>query len=1058
MSAARTQLKMNPAAKTMDGVRKQASSPADTTQKKQPAPKAWTGGTNPITQKSASANAPNGVAGAPRHTASPKPTQPQTKGPSSSEKQANDRLLFMLANFTGLMTTLTTKNGDQFTGVFAGASVDSADPHYVLKMVKRSQAVSNATNGTTSPVDEYLGIGEDHVLTLPTADVVDLAVSDVVLDKSAHKTQNGVASSSFRTDSDITGTAAARERNLQRWEPGVGSSTDLSLDDSNSTGWNQFEANERLYGVTTSYDENLYTTSIDRSDPKYSQMAAKAEKLAREIEGSNAMNSHVAEERGGRNVDDAGLDEEDKYSGVRRDFPPLQSGQPNKYTPPARRAPTGQATVPGAPVDPAIISSQLSKPSPTGTSAEPQSAAAIIEQVPKTSAPVPQQVETKQPVNENAKSIATAPATLKDAPTASEQKPAQSSASKPSLQTTPARQYGQGQNATANVERDLLISFKEFSATEKMKVHERNRAQRSNDKAVKLNDLKKFSQNFKLCTPVPTDLVPILAKDKNKQNEIVEKAARQAREQEARKASAVSSEAITADQKTTRAPPAGTSSPNAASERPNDRAKQPQNFNSQSTRGNKMQPYGMQPSREGRQPGLAQRLQMNQPQHKGAGVMSIMPPPLALQDMRIPSGPSSSGTPSSASLRAGAKPFEFRPNPAASTFTPVHPSASTSPRMDGMPIPQPKPSKAGSFFGGKKPPSRSERPSINDMFNPVKRMKKETEENGKTKDFASNGGIPNAFRTPPTWDVPPENQEKRYVEMFEKAPAPAPSPMHNSPVNVPMAHQHQLPLHLQQNAPGMPSAHTPQQTPRNFSAQPNMVPGGPHFDDHRMQFSQSQSSVQPSPRFGQPMLAYPNMQPQMQQAYGQPMHAPYGMSPGSHHVQYRAAPQPPFVHPQGAPMGGQMMVQQPSGGPFVSGMPGMPMFAPVPANPQQHYGGPPPPGGYPSPRPAPMSHQGSQQGHGPPQPVIYMQAPQHGGPPPMMYPQHPGAMTPMRGYPPQPHYAPSPHQQHQFTMAQHRNAPGTNFHHMGTPHATPQQGPPPVMATGTMAGHGDENK
>ena len=41
-------------------------------------------------------------------------------------------------------------------------------------------------------------------------------------------------------------------------------------------------------------------------------MAAKAEKLAREIEGSNPMNAHVAEERGGKVVDESGLDEEEK--------------------------------------------------------------------------------------------------------------------------------------------------------------------------------------------------------------------------------------------------------------------------------------------------------------------------------------------------------------------------------------------------------------------------------------------------------------------------------------------------------------------------------------------------------------------------------------------------------------------------------------------------------------------------------------------------------------------------------------------------------------------------
>ena len=64
----------------------------------------------------------------------------------------------------------------------------------------------------------------------------------------------------------------------------------------------------------------------------------------------------------------------------------------------------------------------------------------------------------------------------------------------------------------------------------------------------------------------------------------------------------------------------------------------------------------------------------------------------------------------------------------------------------------------------------------------------------------------------------------------------------------------------------------------------------------------------------------------------------------------------------------------------------------------------------------------------------------------------------MRGYPPQPHYTPSPHQQPQYPMPQHRGGPSGNYQHMGTPHMIQQQGPPPVMAAGPMAGHGDENK
>ncbi len=85
----------------------------------------------------------------------------------------------------------------------------------------------------------------------------------------------------------------------------------MNLTGSNGT-WDQFEANERLYGIKTDYDENQYTTVIDRSDPLYKDRSARAERIAREIEASDATNAHVAEERGVARMDDSGIDEEER--------------------------------------------------------------------------------------------------------------------------------------------------------------------------------------------------------------------------------------------------------------------------------------------------------------------------------------------------------------------------------------------------------------------------------------------------------------------------------------------------------------------------------------------------------------------------------------------------------------------------------------------------------------------------------------------------------------------------------------------------------------------------
>src|SRR5947209_6071885 len=90
----------------------------------------------------------------------------------------------------------------------------------------------------------------------------------------------------FKTDSDISGNLTSRERTLQRWEPSADTNVDLALENSpTGAGWDQFEVNERLYGLKTDYDENIYTTTIDRSDPAYKAREAAAAKLAREIEG-----------------------------------------------------------------------------------------------------------------------------------------------------------------------------------------------------------------------------------------------------------------------------------------------------------------------------------------------------------------------------------------------------------------------------------------------------------------------------------------------------------------------------------------------------------------------------------------------------------------------------------------------------------------------------------------------------------------------------------------------------------------------------------------------------
>lgn len=195
--------------------------------------------------------------------------------------------------------------------MLSGTSLDPSELRYVFKMVKQLPPAGNSQPNGQTP-DEYVGQGEFSVKAFDMSDVADFNVNNVVLDKTQAKGQNGTAG--FRTDTDISGHLAIRERNLQKFEFSE-PDTSLELGSGSVSGWDQFATNDRLTGQKSTYDESVYTTTIDRSDPEYARRAARADRIAREIESSSATNSHVREERGSYNPldDQGGLDEEDKY-------------------------------------------------------------------------------------------------------------------------------------------------------------------------------------------------------------------------------------------------------------------------------------------------------------------------------------------------------------------------------------------------------------------------------------------------------------------------------------------------------------------------------------------------------------------------------------------------------------------------------------------------------------------------------------------------------------------------------------------------------------------------
>ena len=287
-------------------------------------------------------------------------------------------------------------------------------------------------------------------------------------------------------------------------------------------GWDQFATNERMFGVKSSYREELYTTKLDRSHPEFEKKLRHADTIAREIEGKVSSNPHIQEERN-QKVDDSGIDEEDKYAGVIRgkqmpNPPPAvpvmgyaAAAAGNKYTPPAKRPETAKSAHHS---DPAIISSKLQTPQ---TLVEPEKQGMTIEK----------SNEKPAPPSMNGTTIITPSATPEVEPTPT---PTPPPPPPPITVQEPPQIQEVGQK---------------FVKEEKVKIKRARNLIGTKEKQRQFAEFAQFSSSLTLNMPVPSDLLPILAgKDANKQKAILERNQELKRRQEEKQKSAPTSPAV----------------------------------------------------------------------------------------------------------------------------------------------------------------------------------------------------------------------------------------------------------------------------------------------------------------------------------------------------------------------------------------------------------------------------------------------------------------------------------------------------------------------------------
>jgi len=237
----------------------------------------------------------------------------------------HERMMWLGSLLVGRMVEVSTTSGVVYVGLLHAVNSGSDGLSVALKMAREKKEESFQDVHILPTEDLLVGATEFTGLV-----AVDVRCSH---DHASAREQRG-----FMTDGAISGQTRVQGRDLVAWAPPVGDDGEAleaptfgGLEDSGRGGggrggggrgrgggaWNQFAANKELFGVETSFDEEVYTTKLDRSSQAYQERSARAERIARDIMKQRTNNMHLAEERG--HAIQADYDEEDRYSGVLRE-------------------------------------------------------------------------------------------------------------------------------------------------------------------------------------------------------------------------------------------------------------------------------------------------------------------------------------------------------------------------------------------------------------------------------------------------------------------------------------------------------------------------------------------------------------------------------------------------------------------------------------------------------------------------------------------------------------------------------------------------------------------
>ncbi|XP_022723210.1 polyadenylate-binding protein-interacting protein 4-like isoform X3 [Durio zibethinus] len=235
------------------------------------------------------------------------------------ESSSRDRLVYLTTCLIGHPVEVHVKSGSIYTGIFHATDAEN-DFGIILKMAR---LIKDGTLRGHKAITEFVSKAPSKMLIIPAKEFVQVIAKDVAV------TRDGFASElqlekhqEILIDSVISQSRHFEvERELEPWVPDEDDPRCPELenifDGTWNRNWDQFETNQKLFGVKSTFNEELYTTKLERG-PQTGELEKEATRIAREIEGEETGDLHLAEERGFDLHDNLDIDEEMRFSSVYR--------------------------------------------------------------------------------------------------------------------------------------------------------------------------------------------------------------------------------------------------------------------------------------------------------------------------------------------------------------------------------------------------------------------------------------------------------------------------------------------------------------------------------------------------------------------------------------------------------------------------------------------------------------------------------------------------------------------------------------------------------------------